>query len=244
LFLPFYGSCKYISVEYCLDVFLLRRTKITSCRFFSVVTFCSRSECEKRKAIWDDCVAEIEQDPDQKKDFDTQMLAVMDQIGQYTQADWSMSFCLIVRLLHCISLALGALALWGTPLPSGPSGERTPFRFLECDAQGGDENKIKDADAALACLSSQLPFVSGLRPNEMLSLTWPTNMEPQDLFPLISSTYTFPTGTKVDVPCFAQNKVVDIERTECPDSFVNPMDPNDNRPCVKVLDGSTRFLHP
>jgi hypothetical protein len=49
--------------------------------------FCSRSECEKRKAIWDSCVAEIKQDPDQTKDFDTQMLAVMEQMGQYTQSD-------------------------------------------------------------------------------------------------------------------------------------------------------------
>ncbi len=49
--------------------------------------FCSRSECERRKAIWDTCVAEIAQDPDQKKDFDTQMLAVMEQMGQYTQSD-------------------------------------------------------------------------------------------------------------------------------------------------------------
>ena len=68
-------------------------TKITSCRvFFPVGSFCSRSECEKRKAIWDACVAEIEQDPGQKKDFDTQMLAVMDMTGRYIQTDWSVLF--------------------------------------------------------------------------------------------------------------------------------------------------------
>jgi hypothetical protein len=50
-------------------------------------SFCSRSECEKRKAIWDACVAEMEEDPAQKKDFDAQMLALMDTIGQYTQTD-------------------------------------------------------------------------------------------------------------------------------------------------------------
>jgi hypothetical protein len=55
--------------------------------FFPARSFCSRSECEKRKAIWDACVAEIKQDPGQKKVFDTQMLAVMDQMGQYTQTD-------------------------------------------------------------------------------------------------------------------------------------------------------------
>jgi hypothetical protein len=52
-----------------------------------MVSLCSRSECEKRKAIWDACVAEIKKDPGQKKDFDTQMLAAMDAIGQYTQTD-------------------------------------------------------------------------------------------------------------------------------------------------------------
>ena len=65
-------------------------TKITSClfvSFFPAVPYCSRSECEKRKAIWDACVADINQDPGQKKDFDTQMLAAMNQMGKYTQND-------------------------------------------------------------------------------------------------------------------------------------------------------------
>jgi hypothetical protein len=154
-----------------------------------------------------------------------------------------MSFCLIACFLLrcCISLALGAIYVWGTSLPSGPSGERTPFQFLECDVQGGDANQIQGADAALAMLFSQLPFVSGRNPDEIVSLSWPRNMEVQDLFPLKSSTYTFPTGAKVDVPCSAQNKMVDIERTECPGSFVNPMDPNHNRPCVKVLHGIMNY---
>jgi hypothetical protein len=75
LFLPCYGPCKYIFVvvEYALLVVFI---------LFLVGSFCSRSECEKRKAIWDACVAEINQDPRQKKDFDTQMLVVMDPTGQ------------------------------------------------------------------------------------------------------------------------------------------------------------------
>jgi hypothetical protein len=153
-----------------------------------------------------------------------------------------MSFCLIACLLRCISLAMGANIVWGTSLPSGPSGERNPFRFLECDVQGGDANQIQGADTALAWMFSQLPFVPGN--TQIVSLSWPTNMEAQALYPLSSSTYTFLTGTKVDVPCSAQNKVVGIERTKCPDSFVNPMDPNHDTPCVKVLHGSPRCLHP
>ncbi len=63
--------------------------KSTSCRFsfFPVGSFCSRSECEKRKAIWDACVMKIKQDPGQKTDFDAQMLALAGQMGQYTQTN-------------------------------------------------------------------------------------------------------------------------------------------------------------
>ncbi len=218
--------------------------KRASVRFFPVGSFCSRSECERGKVIWDGCVAEINEDPGLMKDFDTQMLAVMDTAGQYTQTDWSILFCLIACLLRCISLALGANFVWKTPLPSGPSGDRSPFRFLECDVQGGDANQIQDVDAALAWISSQLPFVSGRNaPAYVVSLSWPRNMEMQDLYPLTSSTYTLPTGTIVDVPCVSRYKLVDVKQTECPDSFVNPNDPNYGRPCVKVLHGSTRCLH-
>jgi hypothetical protein len=148
-------------------------------------------------------------------------------------------FCLIACLLCCISLALGASNFWFTILPSGPSGERTPFRFLECDVQGGDANQIQGADVALAWMFSQLPFVSEKKADMIVSLSWPTNMEAQDLYPSTSSTYTFPTGTTVDVPCSGTSKVVEIELTKCPDSFISPMDPNHDMPCVKVLHGST-----
>ena len=67
---------------------LFKKTHASFCYvFLPVGSFCSRSECEKRKAIWDACVAEIKQDPGRKKDFDTQMLAAMDTVGQYTQND-------------------------------------------------------------------------------------------------------------------------------------------------------------
>jgi hypothetical protein len=82
---PYVVRDKYIFVEsYVWTFFLYALTKkSTSCRFFlfPVGSFCSRSECEKRKAIWETCVAEIKQDPGQQKDFDTKMLAVLDQMG-------------------------------------------------------------------------------------------------------------------------------------------------------------------
>ncbi len=66
---------------------VLTKIRFFSFLFFSVGSFCSRSECEKRKAIWDACVDEIKQDPSQKKDFETQMSVVMDTMGQYAQTD-------------------------------------------------------------------------------------------------------------------------------------------------------------
>ncbi len=66
---------------------LKRALLVVFVSFFPTGPFCSRSECEKRKAIWDVCVAEINQDPGRKNDFDTAMLAVTDGMGQYTQTD-------------------------------------------------------------------------------------------------------------------------------------------------------------
>ena len=52
----------------------------------------SRSECDKRKIIWDDCVAQIQTDADLKVNFDTQMIAAMDQVGwfcsPYSGSSW------------------------------------------------------------------------------------------------------------------------------------------------------------
>ena len=99
---------------------------------------------------------------------------------------------------------------------------------------------IQGANAALALLQGQMPFAaalgsgSGLGPNQAISLSWPQHMEAQDLYPVTSSTYTLPTGRKVAVSCAAQGKVVGIRQTECPDSFVNPMNPAHASPCVKV----------
>ncbi len=96
-------------------------------------------------------------------------------------------------------------------------------------------DKIEGADTVKAWMLGQYPFVDGRDPNLVVSLSWPKCMEAQDLYPVATSTYTWATGTKIEVPCFAQEKVVKIKRTECPDSFVNPIDPNHGSPCVKVL---------
>jgi hypothetical protein len=101
--------------------------------------------------------------------------------------------------------------------------------------RGGDTDQIKEADTANAWVQGQYPFVDKRDPNLVLSLSWPKGMEAQDLYPVALSTYTWATGAKLEVPCSAQEKAVKIERTECPDSFVNPIDPNHGEPCVKVL---------
>jgi hypothetical protein len=96
-------------------------------------------------------------------------------------------------------------------------------------------DEIEGADTAKAWTSGQYPFVDGRDPNLVLSLAWPKGMEAQDLYPGAASTYTWATGTKIEVPCFAQGQEVEIERTDCPGSFVNPIDFSHGSPCVKVL---------
>jgi hypothetical protein len=104
-----------------------------------------RSDCERRKAKWDGCMAEIEKDADVKANFDAQMLAVMDNI------------------------ALVSVAVWGHFLPMGSDGKRSPFQFLECDAVGGDVDKIADADSALAFIHGQVPYISPKSPSAIIS---------------------------------------------------------------------------
>ncbi len=186
---------------------------------------------------------------------------------------------LFTFLLQIAPSGVGSSFLFGTELPTGPSGVRSPFTFLECDAQGG-ENTFEEAEASLAFLLGQMPFYSvkvhfilpvvlgrfdridsfpphtrhfslllppsfplppppptsllSQFPNWIVSTTWPRNMEVQSMYPELTSTYTFPTGTKVEVPCFAPNTNIEIQRTECPSSFVNPMDINHAKPCVNV----------
>ncbi len=55
--------------------------------FYIYFCWLSRSECEKRKAIWDACVAEINEEPDLKEKFDAQMLAAMDLMGQLSRSN-------------------------------------------------------------------------------------------------------------------------------------------------------------
>jgi hypothetical protein len=96
--------------------------------------------------------------------------------------------------------------------------------------------QIEGADTAKAWLSGQYPFEDRRDPNLVMSLSWPKHMEVQDLYPAAASTYTlWASGTTLEVPCIAIEKVVEVERTECPDSFVNPIDPNHGSPCVKVV---------
>ncbi len=100
--------------------------------------------------------------------------------------------------------------------------------------RGGDADEIKGADTAKAFGQGQYPLVDGRDPNLVISWSWPKHMEAQDLYPVAASTYTWANGIKQEVPCSALEKVVKIKRPECPDSFVNTIDPN-SPPCVKVL---------
>jgi hypothetical protein len=179
-------------------------------------------------------VAEINEDPDEKKEFDVQMLAMMDLVGQLSLPK-RISPPFFLQQLRCISLATAVLFFYKTHLPTDLSAEWSPFQFLNCDVRGGDVDEIEGADTTKAFVQGQYPLVDGRDPNFVFSVSWPKYMEAQDLYPVAASTYTWANGIKVEVPCSAQEKEVKIERTECPDSFVNPIDLNHGSPCVKVL---------
>ncbi len=53
--------------------------------FIFLGSFCSRSDCERRKRIWDAFVAEIDEYLNLKKDFDEEILALTSIIGRSTQ---------------------------------------------------------------------------------------------------------------------------------------------------------------
>ncbi len=180
-------------------------------------------------------MAEINEDPDLKENFNAQMLAAANLMGQFSLHKLISSFFFVMAVSFvCISLATGVFAFFQTFIPTGPNGERNPLQFLECDVRGGDVDQIEGADTTNAWMQGAYPLV-GRDPNLVISASWPKYMEAQDLYPVAASTYTWATGTKVEVPCSAQEKVVKIKRTECPDPFVNPIDPNHGSPCVKVL---------
>jgi hypothetical protein len=61
--------------------------------------------------------------------------------------------------LLIVPSGVGSKFIFGTDLPVGPTGVRSPFKFLECDAQGG-ENTFEEADTAIAFILGQLPFYS------------------------------------------------------------------------------------
>jgi hypothetical protein len=79
--------------------------------FIFLGSFCSQSECERRKTIWDACVAVIDEYLNLKKDFDEEILALTSIIGRSTQTYWytevCFSSCLISwSLLFCLSFPL------------------------------------------------------------------------------------------------------------------------------------------
>ncbi len=181
-------------------------------------------------------MAEINEDPGLKEIFNAQMLAVVNILGQFSIHKLINPFFFVMAVSFvCISLATGVLAYFQTFIPTGPTGERNPFQFLECDVRGGDVDLIEGADATNAWLQGQYPLVDGRDPNLVISASWPKYMEAQDVYPVAASTYTWATGTKIEVPCSSQEKVVKVKRAECPYPFVNPIDLNHGSPCVKVL---------
>jgi hypothetical protein len=165
-----------------------------------------RGECEKRYAVWEECLADIEKDPKAKADFDTQMSTLVD------------------TMVFGVGLAMD------DELPAGPGGARSPFQLLSCDVPGGDLAQIPDENSAMALLLGQYPRREAGR--STYSLYFPSNMDPAVLYPEASSLYTRPDGTMLDVPCFTPGEAKEIT-LDCPDPFVNSIAKDSLEPCVQ-----------
>jgi len=169
-----------------------------------------RSECDARKTMWDECISEIKKDPIAMGTFENQM----DEVVQ--------------------TIALGSASVFGISLPRGNDNELSPFRMLECDAPGGDPGRIADADSALSWFHGQYPLhMLTADRNMTIAYAWPRNMDTRELYPEKTSKYTFSSGISVEVDCFTLEKEVEIAKIECPDKFVNPVNPNHLKPCIK-----------
>jgi hypothetical protein len=166
-----------------------------------------RSECERHKAIWDECVAEIEKDPTATRLFNDGMQALSDTMGY------------------------GFPVVFAVEIPVGEDGSNSPFRMLDCDATGGDIDGILPEDSAFAFMLGQYPLPETRFGTH--GFTFPLDMDPGRLYPETHSTYTPPGGGEsVVVPCFVPGAAEAIEQKVCPFPFVQPVK-DGWRTCVK-----------
>ncbi len=135
LFLPFYGPWKYIFVEYSLlVVFIL---------FFCGIFLQPKRVWKEKGRLGRLCCGDQSRSGSKERFWYTDACCDGPD-GSVHSNRLTHVVCLIANLLPFISIVTtGAFFFWGISLPSGPNRERTPFRFLECDVQGGDADQIK-----------------------------------------------------------------------------------------------------
>jgi hypothetical protein len=139
-----------------------------------------RGQCEKQRAIWNECVAEIAMDSDEKAKFDVQM------------ADLS-------------KMAMGTNVYLGQALPT--SEPWNPFTFPDCDmvaAKTGAEIAVADAPNHLyfgLWPGSNNP-AGYMGVPQRTHINFPEHMSTEAAFPVQSSTWTHTDGVEYEVQCF------------------------------------------
>ena len=176
-----------------------------------------RSECKTHWNKWMQCLEKLHTGPEKtQKEFEVQMQSLTDM------------------------LALGSSAIFREELPSGPEGQRSPFRLLECDSPGGDTDLIPEEDSAIAFILGQWPanpeviYPEHGEFNASVSIHFPANINTDALYPNETVTYTHPTGEQQEVPCFIPNDITMlIDEVVCPYPFVPPLSEYNIESCIQ-----------
>jgi hypothetical protein len=155
-----------------------------------------RGQCEKQRAIWDECIDDISLDSADKNDFDTQM------------ADLT-------------KLAVSANVYLQQGLPT--SEPWNPFTFPDCDvAAAKTVGDLAIADVANAFFFAMWPGPAekpAMFP-QRTHLNFPEHMSTEAAFPVESSTWTHTDGVDYEVQCFVPDLEAKIAGIECPDPFM------------------------
>jgi hypothetical protein len=171
-----------------------------------------RSQCEIHAAAWNECLAVLEEDADQKLAFEFQM----QQLSK-----------IVTQGANVMMRDLKDESGYQVQLRSGPDGQMAPFSLSSCDAPGGNPDVISGEDSALSFALGQYPGP------ESFSVSFPLGMSTADLYPKEFSTFTSAEeGATFNVPCFVPGEFI-AQVVDCPNPFVANPDTQSPRGCVK-----------
>jgi hypothetical protein len=176
---------------------------------------CER-DCEVISSVWNECVANINSDPDVKRNFEN----VMQTLGTKLHA-----FLGLFAELGFIDRA--------PAIPVGGFNALHPFR---CDVSGGNIDDIQDEDWVRAVLLGRWPSTSHTSGLPVWSNQFPAGMATDRLYPVSSSVYTLPDGRgEVDVACSSLASTMAKKARVCPDPWLQPTIDSKNSPKTCVL---------